>query len=100
MEFPDDKEIARVKKQLAGVDPVKILPRNASQVDKLKFELCKQFVVYLREQGMAQVDLADQLGIEPARLNEMVKYRIELFTVDRLLGYAEKLNPKIRVTVA
>jgi hypothetical protein len=40
------------------------------------------------------------LGIEPARLNEIVKYRIDLFTVDRLLGYVELLDPDIKVTVA
>lgn len=44
--------------------------------------------------------LAKGLGIDPARLNEIVKYRIELFTVDRLLDYVEMLNPKLKVTVA
>jgi predicted XRE-type DNA-binding protein len=62
--------------------------------------LCKQFVVHLNRNKISQKDLADKLGIEPARLNEIVKYRIDLFTVDRLLGYLELLNPEIKVTVA
>ena len=77
-----------------------MLPSDASKVERLKFELCKQFVVYLRANNMSQVDLAKKIGIEPARLNEIVKYRIDLFTVDRLIGYVEKLNPDVEVTVA
>ena len=57
-------------------------------------------VVYLRANNMSQVELAKKLGIEPARLNEIVKYRVELFTLDRLIGYVEKLNPDVEVTVA
>ena len=49
---------------------------------------------------MTQKELAEELGIEPARLNEIVKYRIDLFTIDRLLGYAELLKPNLKVTVA
>lgn len=49
---------------------------------------------------MSQKQLADKLGIDPARLNEIVKYRIDLFTVDRLMGYLELLNPDLKVTVA
>ncbi len=40
------------------------------------------------------------LGIEPARVNEIVKYRIDLYTVGRLLGYWELLDPNIDVTEA
>ena len=49
---------------------------------------------------MTQKELAEQLDIEPARLNEIVKYRIELFAVDRLLDYLERLKPNLKVTVA
>ncbi len=54
----------------------------------------------MNREEITQKELAEKLEIEPARLNEIVKYRIDLFTVDRLLGYAELLNPKIKVTVA
>ena len=99
MGFPSKKEIVRAKKRIESVEPVELLPSDASKVDKLKFELCKQFAVYLRINDMSQVALAKKLDIEPARLNEIVKYRVELFTLDRLLGYAEKLNPNIKIKV-
>jgi predicted XRE-type DNA-binding protein len=100
MAFPNKKELDRVRKKLAKVEPTRALPPNASSADKLKFELCKQFVIYLRNHEMTQKELANQLGIEPARLNEIVKYRIDLFAVDRLLDYLERLRPNLKVTVA
>lgn len=56
--------------------------------------------MYLNRTQMSQKELAEMLGIEPARVNEIVKYRIDLYTVDRLLGYLELLDPNINVIVA
>ncbi len=100
MGFPSEKELARVRKKLAKAEPTRPLPKNASKADRLKYDLCKQFVRYLLKHEMTQKELSLELGIEPARLNEIVKYRIELFTVDRLLNYAELLKPSLKVTVA
>lgn len=38
--------------------------------------------------------------MDTARLNEIVKYRIDLFTIDKLLEFAEILDPDTRVEVA
>lgn len=100
MAFPNKKELDRVRKKLESVEPVRLLSENASEADNLKFELCKKFVIHLRENKITQIELADQLGIDPARINEIVRYKIDLFTIDRLLEYAERLNPKIKISVA
>ena len=100
MGLPPKSELDTMRKRLEKIEPTRGLPANASKADLLKYELCKQFVMHLNREEMSQKELAEKLGIEPARLNEIVKYRIDLFTVDRLLGYLELLNPKIKVTVA
>jgi predicted XRE-type DNA-binding protein len=100
MSFPNSKEIERARKKLQKVEPTRLLKKNASQVDQLKFALCKEFIVYIREHDMSQQELAKLLEIDPARVSEIVKYKIELFTVDRLLSLMEKLNPNLKVTVA
>jgi len=100
MGMPPKSELAKMRKRLEKIEPTRGLPANASKADRLKYELCKQFVIHLNREETSQKELAEKLGIEPARLNEIVKYRIDLFTVDRLLGYLELLNPKIKVTVA
>ncbi len=100
MGYPSEKEILKVRKKLEKVEPTRVLPKNASQADQLKFELCRIFVRYLLEHEITQKELAEQIEVEPARLNEIVKYRIDLFTVDRLLAYIERLEPNIKVTVS
>lgn len=100
MGFPKRHELERVRKQLEDVEPTRVLPPDASSADRLKAELCRLFVRYLLETGESQAGLARRLGIDRSRMNEIVKYRVGLFTVDRLMEYAERLNPSIRVTVA
>ncbi len=99
MKFPDRKEIDRVKKKLSKVDPVRLLPNDAPTAERLKFELCKQFVTYLQKNNISQAKLAQQLDMDRSRLNEIIKYKIDLFTIDRLLEYTERLVPKLKVKV-
>lgn len=99
MGLPNEKELARARKKLSKVEPTRALPKSASKSEKLKYELCRQFVKYLVEHGMTQKELAEEIDIQPARMNEIVKYRIDLFTVDRLLDYTERLKPNLRITV-
>lgn len=99
MGFPDEKELSRVRKKLSKVEPTRSLPKDASKSDKLKYELCRQFVKYLMKHELTQKELAEEIDIQPARMNEIVKYRIDLFTVDRLLDYAERLRPNLKITV-
>lgn len=100
MSFPTKKELERVRKKLKNVEPTPVLSSSASVADQLKFNLCKEFVIYLRTHKMSQLELARELGVDPSRISEIVKYKINLFTADRLLELLEQLNPKIKVTVA
>ena len=100
MNFPSKKELEKVLKELEKIEPTRVLAKNASTADRLKYELCKQFVLYLQDHEMSQKEMAEQIGVDPARINEIIKYRIELFTVDRLLDYLELLKPKLNVIVA
>lgn len=100
MAFPDKKELKRVRKKLENAIPSHLLPQNASQAEKLKFALCQKFVVYLLENDISQADLARNLNMDPARLNEIVKYKIDLFTVDKLIEFAQRLDPNLEINVA
>lgn len=100
MALPNRKELERVKKKLEKTEPVRILPATAAKADRFKYDLCKKFVIYLRENNLSQLELAKELRIDPARVNEIVKYKIELFTADRLIEYLERLQPEVKLTVA
>ncbi len=100
MGFPSEKELKAVRARLAKVEPSRLLPKNASKADHVKYKLCEKFVIYLAEHKMTQVELAKKLKIDPSRINEIVKYRIDLFTVDKLMDLAEKLRLEFDVEVA
>lgn len=100
MSFPSASELARIRKKLEKIEPTKLLSKSASKADHLKFDLCKEFVIYLRENNLTQLELAKELDVDPARISEIVKYKIDLFTADRLIGFLEKLNPKIKINIA
>lgn len=100
MGYPKEKEIAKVMKKLKNVEPTTIIGKDAPAVDQLKFALCKEMLIYLRTKGITQLQLAKELNIDPARISEIVKYKIDLFTADRLLELVEKIKPKVKVTVA
>lgn len=100
MGFPSEKELKSIRAKLAKVEPSRLLPKNASKADQLKYKLCEKFVAYLLQHKMTQVQLAKKLKVDPSRINEIVKYRIDLFTVDKLLDLAEKLHLDVDVNVA
>lgn len=56
--------------------------------------------ICLLENNVCQAELDRHLKMDPARLNEIVKYRIDLFTIDKLLEIAERLDPNIDIQVA
>ncbi len=100
MGFPSEKELKSIRAKLSKVEPSRLLPRNASKADQLKYKLCEKFVIYLIEHKMSQVQLAKKIKADPSRINEIVKYRIDLFTVDKLMDLAEQLHLEFNVEVA
>ena len=100
MGFPNEKELKRVREMLDKVEPSKLLPKNASKADQVKYKLCEKFVIYLLKHKISQVQLAKKLKVDPSRINEIVKYRIDLYTVDKLMDLAERLDLEFDVNVA
>lgn len=100
MGFPTEKELKSIRKKLENAEPSYMLPKNASKADQLKYKLCEKFVIYLTEHDMSQVRLARKLKVDPSRINEIVKYRIDLYTVDKLMDLGEKLHLDFDIEVA
>lgn len=100
MGFPTEKELKAVRAKLEKAEPSRMLPKNASKADRLKYELCEKFVIYLTKHKITQAQLARKLKVDPARINEIVKYRIDLYTVDKLMDLAERLDLDFDVRVA
>jgi len=100
MGFPSEEKLKQMRARLEKAVPSRTIPKNASTADRLKYKICEKFVRHLLDNKLSQAELARQLNMDPARLNEIVKYRIDLFTVDKLLEFAEVLDPDTKVEVA
>ncbi len=100
MGFPNEKKLKEIRSRLEKVEPSRTLPENATIAEIVKYKICEKFVRYLLNNKMSQAELARQLKIDPARLNEIVKYRIDLFTIDKLVELVELLDPEIKIEVA
>jgi predicted XRE-type DNA-binding protein len=77
-----------------------VLPADASLADHLKHDLCEQISRYKQKKRLKQKELANLLGIHEARISEIVHYKIEKFTADKLIQFIEMLNPRAHVKVS
>lgn len=100
MGFPSEKELKKIRAKLESSEPSLTLPERASKSARLKYKLCEKFVKYLIKNKISQAELARKLKVDPSRINEIVKYRIDLFTADKLMDLAEQLDPDFEVNVA
>lgn len=100
MAFPNEKELKKIRKNLNTAKPSYALPENATKADELKYALCEKFVVFILKNNITQAELARRLDIDTARLNEIVKYRINLFTLDKLIDFTQRLDPNLDIRVA
>lgn len=100
--FPDEKTLSRIREKLS--DPAfdggsYIVPDDASEVDRAKYALCQLIAKYQREHGLLQKQVAQKLGIDESRISDILRGKIESFTLDRLLSYAEKLYENVQVKI-
>ena len=100
MRFPNKEKIKKMSALLEKAEPSRALPKNATTAERVKYKICEKFVVYILDNGVSQAELARRLNMDPARLNEIVKYRIDLFTIDKLVEFADRLDPKFKIEVA
>lgn len=100
--FPDEAALKRVRDKLS--DPNYIggnfaLPAKASETDRAKYQICQLIARYQREHALLQKEIAAQIGVDESRISDILRGKIESFTLDRLIGYAEKLHPGLKLQI-
>lgn len=101
--LPTDTEWVEVRKaagRLGGRSASGMLSPDASSLDRMKYDLCRRLLVYLREHELSQRELAKRLGVVESRVSEVLHYRIHKITLDRLVKYHQTLDPKFALKVA
>ena len=94
MKFPSEKELSRIRKKLEKVEGSLLLPLNATPLEILRFNICKQFVIYQREHGLKCKELAKVVGVDESQMSKVLRYRHNRFTTDKLVQMLAKIHPK------
>lgn len=98
--WPENKELQKVKRLLARKPAVEGLPPDAPAMDRAKWDLCAEFVKYLRVEEISQRELAKRLAVNESRVSEIVHYRLAKLTAEQLLKYLERIKPRYRLRIA
>jgi predicted XRE-type DNA-binding protein len=67
------------------------LPPNANSLQIAKYKLCKQMLVYQKENKLSDEEIAKRIKLSVAEVEDILFCEIEKFTLDRLVEYAERL---------
>jgi len=100
--FPPEHVLKHFRDKLSSPSYKKssiALPEDASEVDRAKYEVCQLITKFHLRNKLKQKELAAKLGIDASRMSDILRGKIDSFTLDRLLGYAEKLHPRLKLKI-
>jgi predicted XRE-type DNA-binding protein len=72
----------------------RVITNDYPLVDRIKRDICAQFIIYKREHEITQREFAQKLGIGEALVSKILRYHFDEFTIDRLIRYLEILKIK------
>ncbi|MCM2279988.1 MAG: helix-turn-helix domain-containing protein [Oligoflexia bacterium] len=77
-----------------------VLPPDAGPIDRAKYDVCRKILKFKMEKHLSQRQVAEMIGVPETRVSEILHYKIWKFSLDRLLEYYQKVNPKMVLKVA
>lgn len=99
LNWPSEDQLNEMREKLSKVPASKPLPKDASPIDRIKHEICREFVVYKNSSQKTQKVIAEKIGIDEALLSKILHYNVDEFTIDRLVKLLTILRPKAKVRV-
>ena len=76
-----------------------ILPEDASVEDKFKYEICQTILAYQQGNKISYQEIARQIDLSFAKTMNILKGRINNFTLNELVNYLEKLTIPCQVKI-
>ncbi len=98
--FPNSEELKKIRKLVNGVKGSQGLPPDASKLDRAKYKACEKILLYKIKKKISNRQLAHILGCAETRVSEITNYRIQKFTLDRLITFAQSIDPGLVLEVA
>ena len=83
------------------MDPIsrKLLPANASPIDKAKYKVCEKILAYQQDNNLPIEEVAHKIKLTTAETKDIFHYHLSCFTLDRLLTYANRLFSPTEIEV-
>jgi len=100
MKFPSKKTLDTMRKKLAKADGTLMISPDASPLERFRWDLCQKFLQFKMDHDLSQVQLAELLGVDKAKVSKILHHRIEEFSTDRLVTLYQKIDPDIVIKVS
>ena len=100
MKYPNKKRLKEMERKLRGVEGTLMIGPSSTPAERFRWELCQSLVKYLVDKNLSQVEFAELLGIDQARVSEIVNHRIDKVSTDKLISYNEKIHPNVEFKIA
>lgn len=100
IKFPSKDRLKKMDEKLRNVEGTLMVGPSSTPAEKFRWDLCQSLVKYMVEKNMSQVEFAEFLSIDQARVSEIVNHRIDKVSTDKLIAYNEKINPLVQFKIA
>jgi predicted XRE-type DNA-binding protein len=99
--YPDEKDLSEMVKKLSSDQVIgsSVLPKDAPETDKIKYKICAKILEYKTAKNLTQKELAKKLGLDESETSRVLHYKIERYSIERLLEYARTIYPKLTIEV-
>lgn len=89
MKYPSKERISKVLEKIEKrkIKPTRLISKNATPVEKVKFNICQLIIKYKRNHDYLNKDVAEIINVTPAVISRIVHCQIDKFSIESLLNY-------------
>lgn len=74
------------------------LPPNASEIEKMKFSIARDIIIFKLKSEISQSDMAKIMSVSKSRVSEILHYRLSKYSLDTLIKYLFSLKGNVKET--
>ena len=88
-----------MREKLDKVEGSLHLNKNATPLERFRYNLCQEILVYKQTHNMKQRELAHLLGVNESIISKILHHRIDQISTDKLIEYLQQLTPQLDLKV-
>jgi len=91
--FPSKDKIKVLLEKIESCEAARPLPEGADIVDRFKYILCREILLYKLHNDLTLDELSLILDVGKTDLSKIINYHIERYTIDKLSRLLVKIKP-------